>query len=136
MAILNRKLMFVSGAAMLVAASPAFAGEGQPSPWQMTFQNAATPIMEQITSFHNFVTVIITLIALFVMGLLIYVMSRFNDGDSGFDLGGDRNPLLPLAFRPIRFPQGRSHRNRHRQPVVLDLRISGSGHHLRLDHRA
>ena len=45
----------------------------------MTFQKAATPIMEQITSFHTFVTVIIVVIALFVLGLLIYVMMRFNE---------------------------------------------------------
>ena len=59
MAIFSRTLMFVSGAAMLVGAGPALAGEGQPSPWQMTFQNAATPIMEQITRFHDYLTIII-----------------------------------------------------------------------------
>ncbi|MGC1346383.1 MAG: cytochrome c oxidase subunit II transmembrane domain-containing protein, partial [Methyloceanibacter sp.] len=73
MTILNRILMYVGGAAMLAAGGPALAGEGQPSPWQMTFQDANTPIMEQITSFHRFVTIIIVLIALFVLGLLIYV---------------------------------------------------------------
>ncbi len=52
---------------------------GSPSPWQMGFQQAATPIMEQITEFHTYVTIIITVIALFVLGLLIYVMARFNE---------------------------------------------------------
>jgi cytochrome c oxidase subunit 2 len=50
----------------------------------MGFQKAATPIMEQITNFHTYVTIIITVIALFVLGLMIYVMSRFNE---------KRNPL-------------------------------------------
>jgi cytochrome c oxidase subunit 2 len=66
-------------AAGLMATGPALAGDGQPSPWQMGFQKAATPIMEQITSFHDFVNLISVLIALFVLVLLIYVMVRFNE---------------------------------------------------------
>jgi cytochrome c oxidase subunit 2 len=78
MAILDgRTLAFA--AAGLMAAGPALAGDGQPSPWQMGFQKAATPIMEQITSFHDFVNLISVLIALFVLVLLIYVMVRFNE---------------------------------------------------------
>jgi cytochrome c oxidase subunit II len=66
-------------AATLALSGPAYAGDGQPSPWQIGFQEAASPIMEQITSFHTYVNIIITLIALFVLGLMIYVMSRFNE---------------------------------------------------------
>lgn len=73
-----RRLLSVGGALALMS-GPALAGDGQPSPWQMGFQKAASPIMEQITSFHDFITVIIVLIALFVLGLLIYVMYRFNE---------------------------------------------------------
>jgi len=47
MAILNRLLICVSSAALLAVCGPALAGDGQASPWQMTFQKAATPIMEQ-----------------------------------------------------------------------------------------
>jgi cytochrome c oxidase subunit 2 len=73
----GRTLAFVAGG--LIASAPALAGDGQPSPWQMGFQKAATPIMEQITSFHDFVNIISILIALFVLVLLIYVMVRFNE---------------------------------------------------------
>jgi cytochrome c oxidase subunit 2 len=78
MAILKRILIVAFG---LAFAWPAFAetGDGQPAPWQMGFQKAATPIMEQIESFHTYVTIIITLIALFVLVLLVYVMVRFNE---------------------------------------------------------
>ncbi|MBK5198978.1 MAG: cytochrome c oxidase subunit II [Methyloceanibacter sp.] len=79
MAIFDRTLKFFAVAASLAFSGPALAGEGQPSPWQMGFQKAATPMMEQITSFHTYVTIIITVIALFVLGLLVYVMARFND---------------------------------------------------------
>ena len=101
MAILNRMLMYVSGAAMLATASPALAGEGQPSPWQMTFQNAATPIMEQITSFHRFVNIIIVCIALFVLGLMIYVMVRFNEKRNPQPSRTTHNTVLEIAWTVI-----------------------------------
>ena len=50
----------------------------QPHPWQLGFQDPATPITERIHAFHNELLVIIFAISLFVFGLLIYVMVRFN----------------------------------------------------------
>ena len=79
MAILNRLLIVLAGALGLAVSGTAYAGDGQPSPWEMGFQKAATPIMEQITSFHTYVTIIITLIALFVLVLLLLVVRRFNE---------------------------------------------------------
>ena len=79
MAILNRLLIVLAGVVGLAVSGTAYAGDGQPSPWEMGFQKAATPIMEQITSFHTYVTIIITLIALFVMVLLLLVVRRFNE---------------------------------------------------------
>jgi cytochrome c oxidase subunit 2 len=52
---------------------------GQPRNWQLGFQEAATPIMRQLTDFHNFLLVLTTVITLFVMGLLVYVALRFNE---------------------------------------------------------
>lgn len=57
----------------------AFAGTGQPSPWQIGFQGAASPIMEQIDQFHWWLTVISALITLFVLVLLVIVFVRFNE---------------------------------------------------------
>ena len=34
-------------------ATPGLAAAAQPEPWQVNFQEAATPLMEQITSFHD-----------------------------------------------------------------------------------
>ena len=46
----------------------------------MGLQDPATPVAEYINWFHNqFLLVIITIITLFVLGLLIYVMVRFNE---------------------------------------------------------
>jgi heme/copper-type cytochrome/quinol oxidase subunit 2 len=52
----------------MVATGPALAG--QPVPWQLGFQEAASPVMEGIHSFHNLLLVIITVITLFVTALL------------------------------------------------------------------
>jgi len=62
----------------LFSAHAAFAGMGQPSPWQLGFQPPATPVMEQIESFHYFLLWLITAIALFVLALLLIVIVRFN----------------------------------------------------------
>ncbi|MGH6831554.1 MAG: cytochrome c oxidase subunit II transmembrane domain-containing protein, partial [Methyloceanibacter sp.] len=78
MAIFARIKTVFAAAAMLALCGAAYAKEGQPAPWQLGFQPPASPIMEQIHSFHTYVTLIITLIALFVLGLLVYVMARFN----------------------------------------------------------
>lgn len=59
--------------------SEVFAGTGQPSPWQIGFQGAASPIMEQIDQFHWWLTVISALITLFVLVLLLIVFVRFNE---------------------------------------------------------
>jgi cytochrome c oxidase subunit II len=101
MAMFDRKLMPMGAGAMLLASGPALAGEGQPSPWEMGFQNAATPIMEQITSFHTFVTIIIVVIALFVLGLLVYVMVRFNEKRHPHSTRTTHNTPVEIAWTVI-----------------------------------
>jgi cytochrome c oxidase subunit 2 len=62
----------------LVASGSAFAELGQPAPWQYKLQEAATPVMEQLTEFHNWLLVLITAITLFVFVLLVLVVVKFN----------------------------------------------------------
>ncbi len=50
----------------------------QPHNWQMGFQPAFSPVMEQITSLHTGVLWLITLTTLFVGVLLVVVMLKFN----------------------------------------------------------
>ncbi|WP_322515462.1 cytochrome c oxidase subunit II [Rhodopseudomonas palustris] len=51
---------------------------GQPAPWEMQLQQAATPVMENIVWFHNFLLWLITAITLFVLALLVIVVVKFN----------------------------------------------------------
>jgi cytochrome c oxidase subunit II len=54
--------------------------DGYPEPGQIGFQEAVTPIAHEIQFFHNWILLpIITGICLFVLGLLIYVILRFNE---------------------------------------------------------
>ncbi len=75
---LNNILAGVTALLCLFAVGSADALAGQPVPWQVGFQDAGSPLMAEMNSFHNMLMVIITVISLFVMGLLIYVMVRFN----------------------------------------------------------
>ncbi len=63
------------GFAAVASAEPV---AGQPVDWQMGFQKAVTPVMEEMNDFHNLILIIITIISAFVLGLLIYVMIKFN----------------------------------------------------------
>ena len=50
----------------------------QPKPWQLGFQDAATNNMTQITTFNDFLLILMTAITLVVLGLMVFVMLRFN----------------------------------------------------------
>ena len=57
----------------------AFANEGISQNWQLSFQEPATDLMSDIISFHSYILMpIITGISLLVLGLLLYIMFRFN----------------------------------------------------------
>jgi cytochrome c oxidase subunit II len=101
MAFFDRTLKIVASMASLVWSTSAFAGDGQPSPWQMTFQKANSPIMEQITRFHDYLTIIIILITLFVLGLLVYVMVRFNERRHPQPSKTTHNTALEIAWTVI-----------------------------------
>lgn len=47
--------------------------------WQLGLQDSVTPIMDQIIEFHNLLLILITVISLFVLALLVYVIMRFNE---------------------------------------------------------
>jgi cytochrome c oxidase subunit II len=51
----------------------------EPQPWQIGLQPPASLTAERIDSFHTLLLWIITLITLFVLGLLIYVIWRFRE---------------------------------------------------------
>jgi cytochrome c oxidase subunit 2 len=67
-----------AGLAAFSAASLVSAAAAQPKDWQITFQEAASENMTMITDFNNFLLILMTVISVFVLGLMLYVMVRFN----------------------------------------------------------
>jgi cytochrome c oxidase subunit II len=79
MKVLSRLAAMAASVAVLVAAAgTAFAGLGQPTPWQLNLQEAATPVMAEIISFHTFLLWVISIITAFVLALLLIIIIRFN----------------------------------------------------------
>jgi cytochrome c oxidase subunit II len=85
--------------ALLAVALPAWAE--QPYDWQLGMQPAATPVRDHIDALHNELLVIITLITLFVLGLLLYVMIRFNAKRNPVPSRTTHNTLLELLWTMV-----------------------------------
>jgi cytochrome c oxidase subunit 2 len=77
------------------------AGTGQPSPWQMTFQGSASPIMEQIDQFHTWLTIISALITLFVLILLVICFVRFNEKANPVPSTTTHHTMLEVAWTVV-----------------------------------
>ncbi len=76
--ILRLSAIAAAAGALLASAGVALAELGQPSPWELGLQDAGSPVMADIISFHNFLLWIITAISAFVLILLLTVILRFN----------------------------------------------------------
>ncbi|WJR79029.1 cytochrome c oxidase subunit II [Bradyrhizobium sp. NP1] len=74
---------------------------GQPAPWEFKLQQAASPVMENIVWFHNFLLVIITVITLFVLGLLVAVVMKFNARANPVPSRTTHNTLIEVAWTLI-----------------------------------
>ena len=104
MLVLKRLMAFVAanlagfaGGAALAQDGPA----GQPHPWQLGFQAAATPVMDNIIWFHNFLLWLIAAITLFVMVLLLIVMVRFNARRNPVPSRTTHNTLIELVWTVV-----------------------------------
>jgi cytochrome c oxidase subunit 2 len=71
---------------------------GQPSPGEMGFQDAASPVAEEIHRFYDFVNIIIVAITVFVMLLLLYVIYRFNERANPTPSATTHNTILEVAW--------------------------------------
>ncbi len=63
---------------LLASAGAAWAGLGQPTPWQMDLQDSASPVMADVAGFHFFLLWVIAAISAFVLALLLICIVRFN----------------------------------------------------------
>src|SRR5438309_7023026 len=97
---MGRRLLGLTVAGMTLAAGGAAFGQ-QPKPWEITLQEAATPVMENIISFHNLLLVIITVITLFVLALLVIVVVKFNAKPNPVPSKPTHTSLIEVAWTLI-----------------------------------
>jgi cytochrome c oxidase subunit 2 len=95
-----RKFGIGAAAAALLAFSglPAAA---LPYNYEMGLQPAASPVMEQIESFHHLLFVIIVLVCLFVLALLVWIVVKYRAGANAVPSKVHHNTLLEVAWTLI-----------------------------------
>ena len=73
----------------------------EPTPWQIDFQPAATPVMEQIRDFHQLLFIIILLISIFVLGLLLYTMVKFRAKNNPIPSMTTHNTVIEVLWTVV-----------------------------------
>jgi cytochrome c oxidase subunit 2 len=96
----NRLALIALGVVLAASATiePALAGIGEPSMWQMNMQTPVTEVARDINDLHDILIWVITAISLFVLGLLIYVMVKFNEKANPVPSKLTHNTLLEVAW--------------------------------------
>ncbi|MFT5540200.1 MAG: cytochrome c oxidase subunit 2 [Alphaproteobacteria bacterium] len=87
-------MAFISG-----AQAPALAQVAKP--WQKNFQDAATPVAQQIHDFHDVLLILTSVITVFVLLLLIYVVVRFNAKANPTPTRTTHNTLVEVAWTVV-----------------------------------
>ena len=76
--------------------------DGGPKPWQLGFRPPATSTMEKVVQFHDsFINPIIIAIALFVIGLMVYIIVRFSEKNNPKPTKTTHNTTLEVLWTAI-----------------------------------
>jgi cytochrome c oxidase subunit 2 len=87
-----------ASALMALSVLPAVA---VPANYEMGFQAAASPVMEQIEDFHRLLLWIIVAVCLFVLALLVWIMVKYRAGANPVPSKVHHNTLLEVAWTLI-----------------------------------
>ncbi|MDP3371311.1 MAG: cytochrome c oxidase subunit II [Candidatus Paracaedibacteraceae bacterium] len=74
---------------------------GQPKPWQFNFQEAASPMMKGIAEMHDFLLIIIAIIAVIVFSLLAYIAWRFRSSKNPIASTTTHHTMLEIVWTLI-----------------------------------
>ena len=91
---------FFTAITLFLMASSAMS-KGQPTEWQIGFQEAASPLMAELAGLHDFIFWIITFITIFVFVLLAYVCVKFSAKNNKKPSSTTHNSLLEVAWTVI-----------------------------------
>lgn len=86
------------GAAAALALASNVAHAQKAEPWGFTLQPAATEVASDINWFNNFTLTIVTIIVLFVLALLIYVVVRFNKNANPVPSKVTHNTIIEVVW--------------------------------------
>ncbi|MCP4329017.1 MAG: cytochrome c oxidase subunit II [Alphaproteobacteria bacterium] len=87
--------------AVAVAALVLGAAGGEPVPWQINLQPAATPVMEDIRSFNFLISIIIVLISAFVLALLAWTVYSFHHKRNPIPSKTTHNALVEVIWTVV-----------------------------------
>jgi len=88
-------------AALMAGGDVALAAFGQAAPWQLGLQDSATPVMDYIAWFHDYLLFWISAISAFVLILLIIILVRFNAKANPTPSRVTHNTLLEVAWTVV-----------------------------------
>ncbi|MBN9555829.1 MAG: cytochrome c oxidase subunit II [Alphaproteobacteria bacterium] len=91
----------IAAAAAALWAAAGTAALALPQNYEIGFQPANSPVMEQIESFHLELLYIITAVCLFVLALLVYIVIKFRAGANPTPSKVHHNTLLEVAWTII-----------------------------------
>lgn len=74
---------------------------GMPREWELGFQPAFSPVMERVHEFHGLLLVIITAIVLFVLGIMGYIIIRFNAARNPVPSRTSHNTVLEVIWTAV-----------------------------------
>jgi cytochrome c oxidase subunit 2 len=77
------------------------ASASEPKPWQMDLQEPAGIIATKATELHNFLLIVITLISIFVLGLLVYVCIKFREKPDVKPSKTSHNTLIEIIWTVV-----------------------------------
>ena len=103
-----KKLLFpaalVAFLAVAFGASAETVYEGMAKPWQLGFQEPATPVMERLNTMHDFLVVVIIAISVLVLIGLTYICVRFRRSANPVASKTTHNSVVAVA-EPAAIPR-------------------------------
>ncbi len=89
---------FAAAVALVLGISGAAAGTGIPTPWETGMQGMVTELGRDVSSFHTYLVWLISAICLFVLGLIVAIVFRFNENRNPVPSRTTHNTLLEVAW--------------------------------------
>ncbi len=93
--------VLAAGVALATATAAAAETRGIAQEWQLGLQQAYSPTMERIDDFHTLLMWVITLISIFVLALLGYVMFRFRESANPTPSRTTHNAMVEVLWTVI-----------------------------------